>query len=168
MHFEGSSVGFLHADSPTQYTGTSRRPFAAALVLLLAFAISVAVLVAAAMTTSSEDAYANIYPANESAQVESDQAASGDAAATGGEADGEEAGGESIDEEVAERDEVEEIAEEENPLSSGLGGGEPLSAAGGFGFAPFAIAGIAAVALFFAVRMHRLNGNIHDMKNMFR
>ena len=68
----------------------------------------------------------------------------------------------------AEADEegAESIDDEENPMSSGLEGGEPVS--GGFSFAPVAIVGILAVALFFAVIMRRMNGSIRDLKRMFK
>jgi len=63
-------------------------------------------------------------------------------------------------------EEAESIEDEENPMSSGLEGGEPAS--GGFSFAPVAIVGILAVALFFAVIMRRMNGSIRDLKGMFK
>lgn len=91
-------------------------------------------------------AYATIYPAGENAQVE-DQANEGD-------------------EPDANASEAETIDEEDNPLSSGLGGGEPV--VNGIGFGPIAIAGIAVVALFFFVLMRRLNSNIKDMSRMFK
>ncbi|MBQ6391833.1 MAG: hypothetical protein IJH88_09520 [Eggerthellaceae bacterium] len=59
------------------------------------------------------------------------------------------------------------IEEDESPLSSGLGGGEPVSS-GGLSFWPIAIIGIVIVALFFFVIMRRMNRNVHDMTSMFK
>ncbi|MBR0404714.1 MAG: hypothetical protein IJI68_05880 [Eggerthellaceae bacterium] len=100
-----------------------------------------------ALQNDVPQAYATIYPAGESAQV--DGQASDESAAT--------------EEEAAE---TEILDDEGTPLSSGLGGGEPIS--GGVGFVPVAIVGIAVVALFFLVLMRRLNSNIKDMSRMFK
>ena len=59
------------------------------------------------------------------------------------------------------------IEEDENPLSSGLGGGEPASG-GGLSFWPIAIVGIVAVGLFFFILMRRMHHNVRDMTSMFK
>lgn len=115
--------------------------FAAAALLALSLAFGFGAL------SDTTQAFATIYPADESAQVD-DQASSEAASA---DENGEEA---------------EILDEEETPLSSGLGGGEPVF--GSVGFGPIAIVGIAAVALFFVVLMRRLNSNIKDMGSMFK
>ena len=92
-------------------------------------------------------AYATIYPAGENAEVDNQETEEFSA----------------TEEEGAE---TEILDEEGTPLSSGLGGGEPVS--GGVGFVPFAIVGIAIVAVFFLVLMRRLNSNIKDMSRMFK
>ena len=59
------------------------------------------------------------------------------------------------------------IEEDESPLSSGLGGGEPASG-GGLSFWPIAIVGIVAVAVFFFVLMRRMHHNVRHMNSMFK
>ena len=128
-------------------------------IVALAAALALAATLAIGFGISQDNgsqAYATIHPAGESAQVD-DQAAGGDTA--GGDSD---ASGASD----AEGAETEILDDEETPLSSGLGGGEPVS--GGLGFGPIVIVGITAVALFFLVLMRRLNGNIKDMNRMFK
>lgn len=68
--------------------------------------------------------------------------------------------------ESAEPEEGESIDDEENPMSSGLGGGEPISNDAGFG--GIIVVGIVAVAAFFFVLIRKLNGSIRDMNSMFK
>ena len=63
--------------------------------------------------------------------------------------------------------EGETIDDEENPMSSGLGGAEPVSSSM-ISFGIVAICGIIAVAAFFMALMRKLNGNINDMNKMFK
>lgn len=60
----------------------------------------------------------------------------------------------------------EAIEDEDVPMSSGLGGAEPVSNMG-VGFQAIIIAGIVAVVAFFVVSVLRLNRNISTMKNRF-
>lgn len=64
--------------------------------------------------------------------------------------------------------ETETIEDEDNPLSDGLGGGEPALSQAGAGIQWVVIAGIIAVVAFFAVKTHRLNSSINKMKDTFR
>ena len=68
--------------------------------------------------------------------------------------------------ESAKSDESESIDDEENPMTSGLGGGEPIT--NDVGVAGIAVVGIIAVGAFFFVLMRKLNSNIKDMDSMFR
>ena len=63
-------------------------------------------------------------------------------------------------------DESEAIEDEETPMTSGLGGGEPVS--NDIGFGGVIVVGIVAVSVFFLVLMRKLNGNIKDMDSMFK
>ena len=60
----------------------------------------------------------------------------------------------------------ESIEDEENPMSSGLGGGEPVS--NDIGFGAVAIIGIVVVAAFFLILMRKLNTSIKHMNSMFK
>ena len=60
----------------------------------------------------------------------------------------------------------ESIEDEENPMSSGLGGGEPVS--NDMGFGAVAIIGIVVVAAFFFILMRKLNTSIKHMNSMFK
>ena len=62
----------------------------------------------------------------------------------------------------------EEIDDEENPMSSGLGGGEPVSGLGDTYLEWVIVVGIIAVAVFFGVSMWRQNTNINKMKRTVR
>lgn len=99
---------------------------------------------------AAPQAYASIYPASEAAAAVDDQA-SGSAAAA--------------DDQAAQEEEA--IEDEETPMSSGLGGGEPLAAAG-MSFQWVIIAGIVAVVAFFAASTLRLNKNITKMRNRLK
>lgn len=70
------------------------------------------------------------------------------------------------EDESAKSGESESIQEDETPMSSGLGGGEPVS--NDMGIAEIAIVGIIAVGAFFFVLMRKLNTNIKDMDSMFK
>lgn len=103
-----------------------------------------------------QDAYATIYAAPESEQAaDVDERASTTKSMNGASA-----------EEADEAAEGETIEDDETPMSSGLGGGEPV--AGGVGFGGIAIVGIAIVAVFFLVLMRKTNGSIKDMRTMFK
>ena len=102
----------------------------------------------------SSQAYANIYPASEaSAAVDnaSGQAASDKAAATDGQ----------------KSSESETIEDDETPMSSGLGGGEPLASSSN-GIKWVIVVGIAAVVAFFVASTLRMNKSINTMKNRFK
>ena len=62
--------------------------------------------------------------------------------------------------------ESEDIEDDETPMTSGLGGGEPVS--DDIGLGRFALVGIIAIGVFFFVLMRRLNGNIKDMNHIFK
>ena len=117
-----------------------------ALLMVLAFAT-----VCTTYTYSIEApgaAYAAIYTADDEEQA-SDQAA------------------EAANDEAAEG---EQIADEENPMSSGLGGGEPVTANGGMGMGITIaiVAGIIAVVAFFGFSTGRLNSSIKKMNDTFK
>lgn len=103
-------------------------------------------------------AYAEIYPANEAAS--DNPAAAQDPQASASSADAND------DSEENGEAEGESIEDEETPMSSGLGGGEPV--ASGFSFGPIAVAGIVAVVAFFLVLFRKLNGSISRMNSMFK
>ena len=137
--------------------------FAVLAAFALAFALSIGPNAA-----FSDYAYATIYPANDAAQTQdasdespdvASEGAAGSSAAAAVDAD-------QADEE-GEAGASESIDEEETPMSSGLGGGEPVSSSG-FSFGPVAVVGIAVVLAFFYVLIRRLNGSIRDMNRMFR
>ena len=91
----------------------------------------------------STDAYASIRSVDEEAAP--DDQASGESAKSG---------------------ESESIDDEENPMTSGLGGGEPVT--NDVGVASIAVVGIIAVGAFFFALIRKLNSNIKDMDSMFR
>ena len=68
--------------------------------------------------------------------------------------------------ENAKSDESESIEDEDNPMASGLGGGEPTS--NDIGFGGVAIVGIVAVGAFFFLLMRKLNTSIKDMNSMIK
>lgn len=68
--------------------------------------------------------------------------------------------------EYPEDPEDEAVEDDETPMTSGLGGGEPVS--DGIGPGSFAIVGIMAIGAFFFVLMRKLNGNIKDMNRIFK
>lgn len=113
------------------------------------------VIFAIGASQTQDDAFAAIYPVSEqTADDEADDQGSEDAAvpdkAAGTSQASEE--GESIDDDA-------------NPMSSGLGGGEPISSTRGIGVEWFIGLGILAVVVFFAVSTRRLNSNIDKMRH---
>ena len=126
-------------------------------VALVAACVLALVLCFGGANVQPQNAYAEIYPANEATAgnpaAAQDPQASASAPSANGDSQDEAAEGESIE-------------DEETPMSSGLGGGEPV--ASGFSFGPIAIVGIVAVAAFFFVLFRRLNGSISRMNNMFK
>lgn len=152
---------------PEQASALTREGLASKLITAL-IASAIAFVLFSCLGFVATNAYAAIYPVNESAQVDG---ASSEATSTS--ADESAAADTQADEDAAgsatsqDAEESEAIEDDETPMSSGLGGGEPISS-GGLGFGTVAIAGIAAVAAFFFVLMRRLNGNINDMNRMFK
>ena len=124
------------------------------IALVLAALVLATVLAFAGSLQVSSEAYANIYPASEaSAAVDnaSGQAASDQAAATDSKA--------SSDSET--------IEDDETPMSSGLGGGEPLASSSN-GIKWVIVVGIAAVVAFFVASTLRMNKSIDTMRNRFK
>ena len=103
---------------------------------------------------SYDNAYATIYPVSEPAASDQadDSSSSPDKASAAGAQD-----------EAAES-EGEAIEDDANPMSSGLGGGEPVSSSSGIGIEWIIVLGIIAVVVFFALSTHRLNDNISKMR----
>ena len=99
-------------------------------------------------------AYADDQQATPSAQVDEKSSASSD-----------EKSEVAADSKAAEASE-EQIEENGNPTSSGLGGSEPLAGVANVG--TVAVVGILAVAVIFFVVMRRLNGSIKRMNGMFK
>ena len=122
-------------------------------LFLTALAFATVLAFAGSLQVSSQ-AYANIYPASEAsaaADQASDKAASDQAAATDGQ--------KSSDSET--------IEDDETPMSSGLGGGEPLASSSN-GIKWVIVIGIAAVVAFFVASTLRMNKSIDTMRNRFK
>ena len=126
--------------------------FVAALGCMLACVLLALSLAVPSSIVFAEQAQAAVYATE---QTVDDEETGGGATADGAddEGTGEAAGEESIE-------------EDELPLSSGLGGGEPVSAGGGF--AGIVVVGIVAVAVFFLVLIRRQNSSIKNMNRMFK
>ena len=141
------------ADKTVSRAGQPSRSHAVIIRSLVALSIAfVLIVVPLSLNLSGFNAFANVYPANETAQVEGDQnsvSSSSDSA-----------------EAAADSDEGESIEDDETPMSSGLDGAELLSPS--FSFAPVAIAGIIGVAAFFGIIINRTNGSIRDLNRMFK
>lgn len=134
--------------SATHNANEAQRPASAICpTRLLALAAMILLALSLALTAMAPNAYADIKPADEVAA--SDESTSAEPA----------------DAEAADQEEGESIEDEETPLSSDLGGGEP--AASDVNVAAIAVVGIIAVGSFFFVLMRKLNGNINDMNKMF-
>ena len=122
-------------------------------LVLAALAFATVLAFAGSLQVSSQ-AYANIYPASEAsaaADQASGKAASDQAAAT----------------DDQKSSEGETIEDDETPMSSGLGGGEPLASSSN-GIKWVVIIGIAAVVAFFVASTLRMNKSIDTMKNRFK
>lgn len=122
-------------------------------LFLTALAFATVLAFAGSLQVSSQ-AYANIYPASEAsaaADQASDKAASDQAAATDGQ--------KSSDSET--------IEDDETPMSSGLGAGEPLASSSN-GIKWVIVIGIAAVVAFFVASTLRMNKSIDTMRNRFK
>ena len=122
-------------------------------LILAALAFATVLAFAGSLQVSSQ-AYANIYPASEAsaaADQASDEAASGQAATT----------------DSQKSSDSETIEDDETPMSSGLGGGEPLASSSN-GIKWVIVVGIAAVVAFFVASTLRMNKSIDTMKNRFK
>lgn len=140
---DNASTDRLHRDSTSGLFG--RIAFIIAILALAA-----GLVLCPALSFDDSQAYATIYPAGQEAQAD-EESADGSTEGADDESNG---------------DETEIVDDEGTPLSSGLGGGEPIFSSVGFG--PIAIVGIVAVALFFLILMRRLNTSIKDMNRMFK
>ena len=134
-------------------SGTSKK-----IALAIAAVSLVFVLALLGSLQATHPAYASIYPASEAAAAVEKAPASGDAAA---------APGKKAASDEAAAAEGETIEDEDVPMSSGLGGAEPV-AAGGMSFQWIIVAGIIAVVAFFAASTLRLNKNITKMRDRLR
>lgn len=121
---------------------------AAVCALVTAFALGM-------FNPSHEDAYAEVY-----SQAEKAQSA---AAADTVDSQTPDVSSPSSDESASDEEAIED---DETPMSSGLGGSEPIF--NGSNFGRVAVVGIVAVVAFFLVLMRRLNGNMKDMNRMFK
>ena len=99
-----------------------------------------------------DDAFAAIYT------VSSDESASAQDDENGQD-------GASTDKNAEDGDEIEDEA---NPMSSGLGGGEPVDSLGGIGLEWVIVVGIIAVIAFFGVSTARQNSSINKMRRTIR
>ena len=149
-----------HDESGSDMNGTKTHRMASLpkgvqrIALVLAALAFATVLAFAGSLQVSSQAYANIYPASEAsaaADQASDKAASDQAAATDGQ--------KSSDSET--------IEDDETPMSSGLGGGEPLASSSN-GIKWVIVIGIAAVVAFFVASTLRMNKSIDTMRNRFK
>ena len=149
-----------HDESGSDMNGTKTHRMASLpkgvqrIALVLAALAFATVLAFAGSLQVSSQAYANICPASEAsaaADQASDKAASGQAAATDGQ--------KSSDSET--------IEDDETPMSSGLGGGEPLASSSN-GIKWVIVIGIAAVVAFFVASTLRMNKSIDTMRNRFK
>ena len=118
-----------------------------ALVAVYVVSFVMVVVLALSAVQIAMPAYANIYSQSEAAAA-LDESASVDTL------------------QDQENGEAEAIDDEEVPMSSGLGGAEPVSNMG-VGFKAVIVAGIVAIIAFFAGSVFRLNRNISTMKNRF-
>ena len=155
--------GHAMEDTVKQYTATMNEQvngqrLAVRLTVVIAALVMIAALGFGISTLPADAAWA-VSSGSESAQ-------SGDSA-TGKAVSGEKNADDGTKASSDTANKTEEIKDDKTPMSSGLGGGEPVSGSG-VSFGAIAIAGIALVALFYFMLTRRLNNNISDMRKRLK